>query len=374
MLRSAVITSTLVFLLSCETLGTNLNDAVSSIKASFNTAHSSGAQNSTNKTYPQIIHDIDSTLSKYSPESSRILDDVAKSERNSSKDQILLWYHPRGADEREDFYNTLDTAVHETVHKFTSLHFFNSASNNIQEQYLVEGKIIRVQHGESLIKTEVITGSLPPHLRTFRWETYVSPNAAPSANQHGIYGLLNEFNAYYRGLKSVYECFPYLSDLGGFENGDIAQSYIGVLATDGSSAGAFYEFKYWILRYLLYTKDKAPAQYRSIIRNKNFIYVFLYIHDHFLELVEEKIPRRVNELILELNNAGINASLEDIRGYGTVFSFYKNSSVQTFVPLHDTAANTVRADMKGEQYSTMLNELRDILAKTRQEPIKDDTR
>jgi hypothetical protein len=116
---------------------------------------------------------------------------------------------------------------------------------------------------------------------------------------------------------------------------------------------------------LLYTKDKAPAQYRSIIQNKNFIHVFLYIHDHFLELVEEKIPRRVNELILELNNAGINASLEDIRGYGTVFSVNKNSSGRTFVPLHDTAANALRADMKGEQYSTMLNELRDILAKTR---------
>lgn len=91
--------------------------------------------------------------------------------------------------------------------------------------------------------------------------------------------------------------------------------------------------------------------------------MFLYIHDHFLELVEEKIPERVKELILGMNDAGIKASLGDFRGIGTAFSVYKNSSAQVFVPLYDTAANAVRADMKQEQYNTMLNELRDISAK-----------
>jgi hypothetical protein len=358
MKRNMLMTLTLLSLLSCETMGISPDDFFSP----FQPENSSAAQNTT---YPKIIEDIDGALVRYSPDSVRILDEVAKAERNSRKDQILLWYRPAQENGREYFYDTLDTSVHETNHKFTSLNLFSTASTNMQEQYLIEGKIIKVQHGASPVKTETVTGSLPARLRTFRWGTYVSPNAAPTANQHGIYGLLDEFNAYYRGLKAVYECFPYLSELNGFQDADTVTFYIGALATDGSSTGAFYEFKYWILRYLLHTKEKIPAQYRSILQNRNFLQVFLYIHDNFQMLVEEMIPERVNELILRMNEAGLKASLEDIRGIGMVFSVHTGSSSSRLVPIHDEAASAIRADMKQERYGAMLEELRDALARAK---------
>jgi hypothetical protein len=339
-----------VLLLSCESMGINTDDFTSLFQSKNTTAQ--------NTTYPKTVDDIDAVLLRYSPESIRILDDAAKAERNSRKDQILLWYHPRGEDEREDFYNTLDTAVHETNHKFTSLNFFGSSSNTFQEQYLIEGKLIKVQHSNDPVKTEVVTGSIPARLRSFRWSTYVSPGAEPTANQHGIYGLLDEFNAYYRGLKAVYDCFPYLPEMDGFGNAGIAKSYVSAIATDGSPAGAFYEFKYWILRYLLYTKEKAPAQYRSIMQNKNFLQVFFYIHDNFQLLVEEMIPKRVDVLILEMKNAGVEASLEEIRGMGLCFSVQTNSHSKSLVPFYSTEANAVRSDMKQERYTAMLGELR----------------
>jgi hypothetical protein len=358
MLRKILMALTLLFLLSCQTMGINPDDFLSL----FQPENSSAVQN---ESYPKIVDDIDAALLRYSPDSIRILDAVAKSERNSRKDQILLWYHPIQKDDRENFYSTLEVSVHETNHKFSSLNLLGTTPNSIQEQYLVEGEIIKVQHGSSPIKTETVTGTLPVRLRTFRWGTYVSPNAIPTANQHGIYGLLDEFNAYYRGLKAVYECFPCLSELDGFRDENVARSYVSALATDGSSAGAFYEFKYWILRYLVYAKEKAPAQYRSIMQNGNFLKVFLYIHDNFELLVEEMIPKRVNELISGMGEAGLKASLEDIRGIGLAFFVQTNSLSKAFVPIHDAAASAVREDMKQERYNAMLGELRDALARVK---------
>jgi hypothetical protein len=301
------------------------------------------------------VQNIDKALLRYSPESIRILDDVAKARRVTRKYLISTWYYPLGNDEMDTFFNTLDTAVHENTHMFTSLNMITS-SGRLQEQYLIDGSIIRIQHGDQLIKTETVTGSLPARLRSFRWKTYVAPNADPSANQHGIYGLLNEFNAYYRGLKAVYECYPYLADIKGFEDSNVAIAYISALATDGSALGAFFEFKYWSLLYLLQLKEKNPTQYKEIINNQNFFKVFFYVHDHFEELVETMVPLRVDEFINNLNDNGVMASLEK-RANEINFTIRYGSSAR-FVPLRNNAVNQIRSELKQTKYTSLLNELR----------------
>jgi hypothetical protein len=241
---------------------------------------------------------------------------------------------------QKKFGHTLDTAVHENTHRFTSLNMISS-SGRLQEQYLVDGSITKIQHGDVQIKTEAVTGSLPTNLRSFRWNTYVAPNAEPTANQHGIYGLLDELNAYYRDLKAVYECYPYLADINGFEDSDIAMAYISALATDGSPAGAFYEFKYWSLLYLLHLKEKNPVQYREIANNQNFLKVFFYVYDHFEELVEGMIPQRVDEFIRRLNDAGIMASLEKQSNEINFMISYKSSA--SIIPLRDNTVDKIEA-------------------------------
>jgi hypothetical protein len=186
----------------------------------------------------------------------------------------------------------------------------------------------------------------------------VAPNAGPTANQHGIYGLLDELNAYYRGLKAVYECFSCVAEMNGLEDANIAMSYIGSLATDGSPTGAFYEFKYWSLLYLLHLKENNQREYNEITNNRNFLGVFFYVHDNFEELVEKMVPRRVDELVVRLNESGIKASLEK-RSNEINFMIRYNSSAM-FVPLRDNAVNQIRNELNQPKFTALLSELRGI--------------
>ena len=161
----------------------------------------------------------------------------------------------------------MDTAVHETYHLYT----FSQNSGFYGERiYIGDGKSYDVDYsivyqGGPFTKTEEMAKQIPAQLRTFRYGEYVAPGADPDANTKGVFGLLNEFTAYYWGLETMNSLAQFLidSDAG-------ASAWKPYVTSIGNNLTAYAEFKYWTLRYMLYIKSANPTLYQEILDNKNY--------------------------------------------------------------------------------------------------------
>ncbi|MCH5352478.1 MAG: S-layer homology domain-containing protein [Acutalibacter sp.] len=195
-------------------------------------------------------------LQKYEPDAYHIM----KTEQNSGNN-FLVWFMG------DSLIAGMDTAVHETYHIYT----FDQCSNYIGERiYLGNGKYYDVDYsivytGGSFTKTEAMAKQIPAELQTFRYKTYVSPGASADANTKSVFGLLNEFTAYYWGLKTMNSLAQFLLDT----KAD-AGSWQDYITSIGNNACAYAEFKYWTLRYMLYIKSANPSLYQTILKNDNY--------------------------------------------------------------------------------------------------------
>lgn len=195
-------------------------------------------------------------LSQYDADAYHIM----KTEYDSGTN-ILFWF--MGG----PIISRIDTAVHETYHSYT----FNQAGSFYGERiYLGNGSFYDVDYsvvynGGAFTKTEEMSRNIPSELRTFRYDTYVAPGAAPDANTKGVFGLLNEFTAYCWGLETMNSLAQYLLDTGAG-----AEGWKPYVTSVGNNMTAYAEFKYWTLRYMIYIRSANPALYQSILNNTSY--------------------------------------------------------------------------------------------------------
>lgn len=168
---------------------------------------------------------------------------------------------------------TLSTAVHEECHHFTHAAPFNDQGKwNYQERiYTGEGEYITVTFTDTF-HTEEMSRLLPADLRSSRYETYVIEGRSASANQHGIYGLLNEFTAYCWDNNNIVKTYDYCADY--WEN-----RYTNEFVSHA-------EFRFWILSYMLYARENHPEVYQGILDNDNFRLAFSTIDDKFADVIQ----------------------------------------------------------------------------------------
>ncbi|GHV88088.1 hypothetical protein AGMMS50267_04480 [Spirochaetia bacterium] len=297
-----------------------------------------------------VVHDINYALKKYSPSSIYILNSISNASDAGREEQIKLYYHPSINDKLE-LFSTLATAVHESTHVFWR-----------EETFLLDNeKIILPRASRNLWpKTEYVTSQIAENMRSRRWITYVSPGATTSANPNGIYGLLDEFQAYYYGLKAVYDCYPYLQEYGAYEDTIIAYWYI--IHLYGDLLQSYYEFKWWILLYMENIKNNYPQLYKQFIESREFLTVFLYFNDHFENLVEVLIPDRVNILVTEMNRLGKEtfSIMNDSKGELYLYRQIVVGSI-TYVNkinLRDKVILSIIDELKKDKYTGMIIEFR----------------
>lgn len=214
--------------------------------------------------------------------------------------------------------------LHELVHGFCDQNFMRE---NI---YLGDGKYIKVPV-TATYKTEEMAGLLPQELRTVRYDKYVGKGSPASSNVCGIYGLLNEFTAYYWGNRCTEEmmdyymaCYPTDEELETEaerlfpieDDWDILKTWsverqrddwkrkwdnerqnIGDIPSDNFLSYA--EFRFWILSYMLYAKEHYPEVYQGVLKNENFRIAYTYIdkefkavNQQFLTRLEKEVARR----------------------------------------------------------------------------------
>ncbi|OHD54660.1 MAG: hypothetical protein A2Y33_02450 [Spirochaetes bacterium GWF1_51_8] len=209
---------------------------------------------------------------------------------------------------------SLPTVVHEMNHAFTGRYGYlilqKTGGYDGDRTYYTfcidENEAVLVDFGKTF-PCKKLKDVIPAALRTSRFETYIYPaDEYMSTQQDGVFGLLDEYNAYYHDAMTVYSLFDFYHDE--MKQDDATwTTYVGLCA---GTYLAYAEFRYWILTYMIYAKDKQSAIYKDIIGNKLFRQVFTKIDARFTGLMTA-IDKRLENVAEILNDMGYEAEYAD---------------------------------------------------------------
>ncbi|GAB5531531.1 MAG: hypothetical protein Roseis3KO_33080 [Roseivirga sp.] len=198
-------------------------------------------------------------------------------------------------DERTEkgIIESLNTVVHETMHGFTSRYAYVLLENNNTPDYdfgdnysaffLDKDLIYLVKHSE-VFTSNKLKSKIPKALRTFRFNPYITPKDNNLGSQiQGIYGLMDEWNAYYHGTKTAYDLFEYYKAKADGDN----KVYLEHVSNLAGTYFAYYEFKYYILKYLELAKSEYPTVYVDIITNTSLRKAYTEIDTRFSALLSQ---------------------------------------------------------------------------------------
>lgn len=192
--------------------------------------------------------------------------------------------------DEKSILQSISTSVHETMHAFNG--FIPLVKKDPRETFKMndEGYMIGVDqfkilnHVDApLFQSKEMVVAIPESLRTFRFDTYIKgiPNMT-STQSSGIYGLLDEFLAYYSGSKVVFDLKPLFIKYYGEEAG-----YMQWSTEFSSNQCAFYEFDFYVKEYLLFAKRRFPVLYDQLKADVDFREVYQTIQTKFIELTHQ---------------------------------------------------------------------------------------
>jgi hypothetical protein len=132
----------------------------------------------------------------------------------------------------------------------------------------------------------------------------------------GIYGMFEEFCAYYQGANAAFKLFGYYEQKYGKKENDAWKDYMSDVKGD---LVAFFEFRIFMSNYLSYAKNKHKAVYDGIVNNKEFKASFTLFEQRFEKLYNDyyKVENEIlkfqkpdnTEMINQLDWSGSNQDL-----------------------------------------------------------------
>lgn len=238
------------------------------------------------------------------------------------------WLEGKG---RTGLVEGVDTMIHETVHGLSRrLVYQRSELKSAGPGSLVvmpdTHKRIPVLSTETE-PSRVILDSLPANLRmTGRCRLYIGSTKQNLGTQvDGIYGLLDEFNAYHAGCRTASELTEYVVKR--FPAKENEKYWIHDISAFCGAMSAHQEFRGFILTYLAYSKKHQPKAYREIMDNTGFREAFRAIDRSFANLVDNH-RKKLPVWVATLNQQGVDLELRDDilwrngRGSGLQFDEY----------------------------------------------------
>ncbi|MBN1895215.1 hypothetical protein JW906_11995 [bacterium] len=209
----------------------------------------------------------------------------------------------------------LNTLVHELSHAFTDRLAWSQAAERklaveLKDQYfcyyLDSGRSVLV-HETPGFPSRDIHADFPAELRTERYRIYIRPSKPDLGTQkHGVYGLLDEFNAYFQGTRAAFRCAPFFREEAGRSPAVWLDFFDGVHSTYFART----EFRLYILRYLLHARTKAPKTYRLIMENREFRTVFNTVDSLYGALIGD-FSRMKEETLGALGRAGHRVEVDN---------------------------------------------------------------
>jgi len=267
----------------------------------------------------------------------------------TSKAADFMVYVSRNS--RAGVLTDISTVVHESYHMYASKRVYSALieknlSIDFDDRYTVyfiDKKEEYVVKHTPTFPSKKMAAEIRGDLRSFRWKTYIQTNEKLlSTQQSGIYGLMNEWTAYYNGMKVIVGGFPEYQKLAKGNPG----AYKLFLQDAGSIKISYPEFKYYILHYLEYASRKETKIYDEIIANKEFKKAFWAI-DRAFDLVIQRYDQLLQDVEKEVTAAGLDFKLEN--GY----LWIGNEGAGTFERENTAFLEAVNS----EQYRKVLEDL-----------------
>jgi len=278
------------------------------------------------------------------------------------------------------FFSTLSTIAHYRAHwlHMSGARHITGVVTGGRSAYLVSDDFVIVSVGErGFPLTESAGVLIPEALRTRRWSSYVSPGARPDSNRDGVFGLLNELDAYYRGFRITVDATEFLlTNLNNSNSQDDMRAMVlGYFNTLQNNVLAVYEFTYWSLVYLLYVQEHHPSQFTAIMANENYRKVFIYVYNNAMRLIDE-LPELQNTILtrFEAVTDANTTIIKDERGIWTRTNNADGSrSSRQLLSFGDNHqhAEMLRNEISRQRYTEMLNTL--LLTSSQMAPIPTET-
>lgn len=172
------------------------------------------------------------------------------------------------------------SVIHESVHRY------NSSKGKIgRHHYLVEPGIeidvdeFSVFHSSEIRK--VIT--VDADLKISRYDTYVSESSTVSANEDGIYGLLEEFSAYNNGTRACV-----LGAETALQKGDTDLAFRFIESVNRTFP-AYYEFNLFITWYLKTAELYYPETYEALQADTSLRTAYTLLDQSYAETISRML-------------------------------------------------------------------------------------
>ena len=261
-----------------------------------------------------------------------------------------------GKDEQA-IVKSLNVVVHEVTHNVNSCmaavvlkEEFARTSDRFQNVfyfYLKNHQFILVERTPTFPARKMID-SFPEELRTFHFDYIDTDKEYQSTQIHGIYGLVDEMNAYYLGSQTAYDLYSWYQQFGAKANWH--DYFEGV----NSTLYACLEFKLYVLKYLIYARKHHPDKYSGIINNKNLIKTFLEVDQNVSDLVDTYFVKK-KELYKQLHDYGWEVF--EANNYLYIQKGNKRTGHMTFFDI----LNVMQQELSKPTYQRLSQELTDIV-------------
>ena len=273
-------------------------------------------------------------LRKYSPDGFHVVDEYMKKDPLDS--DFMMFFH---GDTEEDRWHSINTIVHEQAHGYMAA-FGGYDSTSFYVDRILS---VRVKHTE-VFRTNRIVTTVPEALRTFRFSYVDSDEETLGSQAEGAYGLLNEMAAYSVGSRAAYDLMAAYDAMGRTAN------WAGYLENVDVTLYGILEFRFFILRYLMFAKDREPKIYAGIVGNADFQKAFAAVDRKAAAFVEEYFKAR-QDVFARLRAQGYKVE-EDAEGIG-LMKDGEGEYFGTFMDVYEM----LRVEMAKPAYAPFLSAL-----------------
>lgn len=252
----------------------------------------------------------------------------------SSDDKKQFTVYAHGAQTAKELMTHYGTAVHEACHGYN---FYTGVKSGWGREgyFITTGIKIDAPKGNFFPSTK-LNNVVPQDVqkKIFRYSTYVSGESNNQSTTEGVYGFLNEFSAYYHGVRADYEMMPYYETVCSYSDAKCwIESYLSQLQSD---VYAYYEFRLFIAWYLLYAEQREQKVYADLMANQNVRVAYTLLDDLFKKQVDDYFSMR-KKLVDKLTTAGNTIELSNEFIYIVTKSGSSSSKTGTGLPDDDIA-------------------------------------
>lgn len=228
----------------------------------------------------------------------------------------------RGSSELEIVFD-LVTAVHECCHNYSRKmpwYYFSRAHEKWREAIALP-----IAKGETIIvpltlnfPAREIADRIPASLRDMRFRVYVdTPSTSQTTQLMGVYGLLDEFDAYLQGTRTGVDLegwyareAPPTAPLPNSGPGAVGSPWLAWMQSIEPIYPARAQFKLFILVWLTVARERHPDAFRAFMSNPVALRAFVKIDDAFDATIRRYLADRA-ALLKRLRAQGLTVAETD---------------------------------------------------------------